>query len=371
MEKEFLMEKLVPFTIHDLAKITNHRSGEIKFGEKILTVPSNTDAAEFIAKCDAPFVLFGIPEDIGIRANAGRPGAASAWKSAIAAIANIQHNRFGKGNLLLVLGSLDIESEMAAAKELLFMNSVDRRKLSSLVEAIDREVSHIVSIIVRAGKIPIIIGGGHNNAYGNIKGTALAKGKQINAINFDAHSDFRILEGRHSGNGFSYAFEEGFLKKYFIFGLHENYTAKKVLKLLEKLQERIKFNTYDEIAIRGEKDFEKEMAAAHEFIGDDCFGLEIDLDAVPGIASSAMTISGFSVEQLRRFVTSFAMNDRAAYLHICEGAPELGDEKNPHLVGKLIGYLVTDFMKARVPVETTPQYHAKQAAKEAKANSKS
>jgi arginase family enzyme len=40
--------------------------------------------------------------------------------------------------------------------------------------------------------------------------------KTINAINFDAHSDFRILEGRHSGNGFSYAYEEGFLKKYFV-----------------------------------------------------------------------------------------------------------------------------------------------------------
>jgi formiminoglutamase len=49
--------------------------------------------------------------------------------------------------------------------------------------------------------------------------------ENVNAINFDAHSD-RILEGRHSGNGFSYAYEEGFLKKYFIFGLHENYTSK-------------------------------------------------------------------------------------------------------------------------------------------------
>jgi hypothetical protein len=32
---------------------------------------------------------------------------------------------------------------------------------------------------------PIIIGGGHNNAYGNIKGTALGFGKPINAVNFD------------------------------------------------------------------------------------------------------------------------------------------------------------------------------------------
>ena len=33
------------------------------------------------------------------------------------------------------------------------------------------------------GKIPIIIGGGHNNAYGNITGLALGKGKMVNAIN--------------------------------------------------------------------------------------------------------------------------------------------------------------------------------------------
>lgn len=363
------MEKLIPFTIHDLARITNQRSGEVKFGEKIQIVPKNETPATFIKKSDADFVLFGIPEDVGVRANAGRAGASTAWDSAISAISNIQHNKFGKGDMLLVLGTLDVSAEMEAAAGLRFSDSTQRRKLSELVASIDKEVAHIVSIIVRAGKIPIIIGGGHNNAYGNIKGTALAKGKQINAINFDAHSDFRILEGRHSGNGFSYAFEEGFLKKYFIFGLHENYTAKKVMKNLQKLEERVKFNTYDAIAIRREKDFEQEMKLAAEFIGDDHFGLEIDLDAVPGVASSAMTISGFSIEQLRRFVHVFATNQNAAYLHICEGAPALGDEKNPQLIGKLIGYLITDFMKARVPVETTEKYILRKEMKAARAKS--
>ena len=36
------MEKLIVFTVNDLAKITNHRSGEIKFGEKMLTIPKET-----------------------------------------------------------------------------------------------------------------------------------------------------------------------------------------------------------------------------------------------------------------------------------------------------------------------------------------
>ena len=340
------MEKLILFTINDLAKITNHRSGEIKFGEKMLTVPKQTDPISFLKKCDAKYVLFGIPEDIGVRANFGRPGAASAWDSAIKSIANIQHNRFCKGSQLVVLGQLDVCEEMKEVKNLDFNDVHDRKKLSQLVEIIDKEVSHIIFNIIKSGKTPIIIGGGHNNAYGNIKGTALAKGKPINAINFDAHSDFRILEGRHSGNGFSYVYEEGFLKKYFIFGLHENHTSKSVLDIIKKTEDRVRYNTYDSIKIRKEKDFNNELVEAMEFIQNDDFGIEIDLDAIPGIASSAMTLSGFSIEELRQFISFFGKNKKSAYLHICEGAPDLGEEKNSHLIGKLIGYLVTDFIKS-------------------------
>src|SRR5690349_11169313 len=100
------MEKLIPFTINDLAKVTNHRSGEIKFGEKMATIPKGADPIAFLKSSEAKYVLFGIPEDIGIRANYGRPGAASAWSTAIAGIANIQHNRFCKGSQIIVLGQL-------------------------------------------------------------------------------------------------------------------------------------------------------------------------------------------------------------------------------------------------------------------------
>ena len=342
------MSRLIPFLNSHLAKITNHRSGEIKFGEKMHTIPKDENIENYLAICPAKYVVIGIPEDIGIRANFGRPGAASAWESAIKSIANIQHNKFCKGSNVLILGSLDFSEEMLESVNLDFNNTIDRKKLNSFVSLIDKEVTHIISIIIKANKIPIIIGGGHNNAYGNIKGAALANGKAINAINFDAHSDFRILEGRHSGNGFSYAFEEGFLKKYFIFGLHENYTSKNVLDNLKTLEDKIRFNTYDEIKIRNEKKFDEEMNLALNFIKNDTFGIEIDLDAIPNIASSAMTLSGFSVEELRKFVSFFGSHKNASYLHICEGAPDLGEDKNNHLIGKLISYLITDFMKSKI-----------------------
>ena len=66
-----------------------------------------------------------------------------------------------------------------------------------------------------------------------------------------------------------------------------------------------------------------------------------------------MTLSGFSIEELRQFITFFGKHKNAAYLHICEGAPELSDDKNNHLIGKLIGYLITDFIKSNNSIQLT------------------
>jgi formiminoglutamase len=58
--------------MNDLAKITNHRSGEIKFGEKMITYQKNR-CYVFSTNSEAKYVIVGI-QDIGIRANLERPG---------------------------------------------------------------------------------------------------------------------------------------------------------------------------------------------------------------------------------------------------------------------------------------------------------
>jgi formiminoglutamase len=340
------MENIKLLTAKELAKITQHRSGEIKFGEKVQIIPPDSDAYDFIKKSSAKFVLLGIPEDIGVKANHGRTGTSSAFYSTLKSLANIQHNKFCKGSNLIILGELNVDEEMLIAQNLDSSNKDDRKQLFNLVEKIDKEVSHTIHQIIKAGKKPIIIGGGHNNAYGNIKGLALAMGKPVNAVNFDPHTDFRILEGRHSGNGFSYAYEEGFLKKYFIFGLHESYISKGVQSTIKSITSRVKFATYEEIEIRKEKMYDEQLNEALQFIKNDPFGIEMDLDAIPGVHTSAMTLSGFSVQQARQFIHHFASNKNASYLHICEGAPTLDESNNNHLTGKLIAYMITDFMKS-------------------------
>ncbi len=196
--------------------------------------------------------------------------------------------------------------------------------------------------IVKAGKIPIIIGGGQNNSYGNIKGTSLVKNSAINVVNLDAHPDFRPEEGRHSGNGFSYAFAEGFLKNYFVFGLHENYTSETIFKTINKIKS-VQYNTFEGMKVRKEKKFRSELQIALDHVSNTSFGIEIDCDAIESVPSSAQSPSGFSVNNVREFVNFFGQNINVAYLHICEASPK---KKQQNQVGKLISYLITDFMRA-------------------------
>ena len=56
-----------------------------------------------------------------------------------------------------------------------------------------------------------------------------------------------------------------------------------------------------------------------------------------------MTPSGFSVKKARQFVNFFGSHENATYLHICEAAP---NKKTETKVGKLITYLITDFIRA-------------------------
>ena len=324
------------------------RAGEHKLGKKVHFIESVEKWTEEIQSHNSTFVVFGIAEDIGVRANFGRAGTSAAWDSFLESFVNIQHNSLCKGSWITLLGALDVADEMGKASRLNPHIQSDRHELFELVSLIDQKIQLVIRQIILSDKIPVIIGGGHNNAYGNIKGLSTAKGEAVGAVNFDAHTDFRPLEGRHSGNGFSYALNEGYLDNYFIFGLHENYLSDEMENSINNSLDKVKFNTYEAIAVRKETSFDAAIQNAEKHVTAKPFGLEIDLDSLPMIGSSAFTPSGFSLTELRQFIHHFAKNKNAAYLHICEGAPPLACDKNPNLIGKLIAYLVTDFIKSKM-----------------------
>lgn len=324
------------YTKETLLSFTNPRKGEVKFGQTAGTVAS----FEALKTASQHYVLLGIPEDIGVRANYGNPGASKAWEAALASICNIQQTHYCEANNVIVLGEVACLKQMEEAAS---VNPLDERyteKLGDLVLQVDTVVAQIIEKIVACGKIPIVIGGGHNNSFGNLKGASKALENALHCINFDAHTDFRALEHRHSGNGFSYAKRKGFLDKYFIFGLHRNYTPKVVFDSMANDSDTIHFSFFEDISVAIKKTFTEALQEAEAFCTQQPFALEIDLDAVANMGSSAMTPSGFSLEECRRFVQYFSTKKMCTYIHICEGAPNR--ELFPGQVGKAIAYLVSD-----------------------------
>lgn len=309
--------------------------GEVKFGEKVQTVNTIDD----LKATKAQFVLFGIPEDVGVMANFGRKGTIRAWESCLKALLNAQANSFTNAENLVVLGEIECSTEMKTANLLDPEGDNFGDTIGKLVEKIDIYVSQIVRSIVAAGKIPIAIGGGQNNALGIIKGTSEAMGGAINVINFDAHTDFKPLNYRHNGNGFSYAMEKGYLNKYAVFGIHKSYTSQEVYNRMEQFKNRIGFYFFEDIILKENPPFYQASKIAKQFVSSRKCGLEIDVDAIEGFSSTAMTPSGFSLTQARQFVRYFSRNPKPAYVHICEAVPE--KSKND-TVGKVLAYLVLD-----------------------------
>ncbi len=333
------------YTLRDMEKIVSRRKGEVKFGERIRLLNEGQEMEEQLLESKAKYVLFGIPEDIGIAGNNGRKGARHAWATTLQQLLNTQNQRNNKAKRILLLGHLDFSEEMKELDAMDPSRDTYIERARELTAQIDAEVTDLVRKIVTAGKKPIVIGGGHNNCYGIIKGCALALGKPVNSINIDAHTDFRSLEGRHSGNGFSYAFREGFLQRYFIFGLHKNYTSKSIYKKLEDQSDHIRFNTLEDLLLPSENGLDYQMEQALHFIKRDPYGIEIDCDAIQNVPSSAMTPAGFTLEQVRKLIHHWKSNKNVQYLHICEAAPQPENDNETRLTGKLISYLVTDFIR--------------------------
>jgi formiminoglutamase len=317
------MDNLKIYSQSDIDHLIILRDGETKLGEKVAVLSSWNE----LESASAKFILLGIPEDIGVRANAGIAGAASTWKPSLMAFLNIQNNRFLNGAEVLVLGHFEInEPEDSSVKGL-------RNKVAE----IDNLVYPVIEKIVAAGKIPIVIGGGHNNAYPMIKGTSLAHKSPIDVLNVDAHADLRELEGRHSGNGFSYALKENYLNSYFMYGLHQNYNNEAILNQIES-NPKLKAVFFDDILTGA--DFNELINKIGETAG-----LEIDLDCIQNVLSSAETPSGFAVNDIRKLILT--STKKFSYLHISEGATRMLDGRVSKLTSKLVAYLVSDFIKAQ------------------------
>lgn len=342
-----------PYTRQEVITLTKIRRFETKLGEKIQVPQFADDIEKSLANSTARFVIVGVPEDLGVKANYGVGGANTAWTPFLHSFLNIQSNDFLEGSNILLLGHYDFTevSDLIENNAHGFDEKIDAYRHS--VYTVDEAVEPLIKMITQYNKIPIIIGGGHNNSYPILKGAAKGLYKaglvplaSINCINLDAHADFRPLEGRHSGNGFSYAEEDGYLQKYCVIGVHENYITQNTWMDVVN-NPFIDIITYEDIFIHEKRNFLQAVAHATGFTEDTYTGIELDLDCIEDTLTSSSTPSGVAPLHARQYVSFTGIDTKTAYLHICEGACNLSDGRTNQMTGKLISYLVSDFIKAK------------------------
>jgi formiminoglutamase len=336
----------------DVLSLTRLRRFETKLGERLQVVTG--DLEQTLATTTARYILLGIPEDLGARGNFGLGGADTLWIPFLQSFLNIQSNDFLDGHEILLLGHFDFGDIQYIIDTTARGEEEKLEAYRHAVNTIDEEVERLVKLITEHKKIPIVIGGGHNNSYPLIKGAAKGWHKagvipmpQINCVNLDAHADYRPMEGRHSGNAFRYAEEDGYLQKYCVIGLHENYLPQNVwIDIVNN--PFIDCITFEDIFIHEKRSFMQAVAHATGFTEDNMTGLDIDLDGIQNTLSSAMTPVGIQPIHARQFVSYAAIDLKPAYLHICEGATRLSDGRGDATSGKLLSYLVSDFVKANL-----------------------
>ncbi len=129
----------------------------------------------------AAVALVGFCSDEGVRRNGGRTGAADGPDAIRRALANLAWH--GERS---VFDAGDVRCEGEA------------------LEAAQSQLAERVADLLRRGRSPIVLGGGHEVAWGTWQGIAAAERTQnLGILNIDAHFDLRRSTQAHSGTPFN------------------------------------------------------------------------------------------------------------------------------------------------------------------------
>ncbi|SHH56372.1 formiminoglutamase [Anaerosphaera aminiphila DSM 21120] len=168
------------------------------------------------------FGFLGFQSDLGIKLNKGRAGAANGPEAIRRELSNLPC-QFNKNVKLFDCGNISTVDNLEESQDALAM-------------AVER--------ILSFNLMPILLGGGHEIAFGHYKGISqlLEKSskKNLGIINFDAHFDLRpYKEHGTSGTMFrqiaDYTKEKNLNYSYFCLGIQKHSNTKKLFEVAEEL----------------------------------------------------------------------------------------------------------------------------------------
>ncbi|WP_298473909.1 formimidoylglutamase [uncultured Maribacter sp.] len=271
--------------------------------------------------------LLGYACDDGVKRNQGRVGAFDAPDS-IKKTLGPMPNPISKTKILYDFGNIQC--------------------INNDLEAAQTDLSNWVTKLLNKNCFPIVLGGGHDIAYGHYNGikNAISKNKKIGIINFDAHFDLRSYEnGPNSGTPF-YQIAKDCKKEntpfnYLCLGIRKDANTKLLFKTAKKFNVEYIYN-YD-FNIQNLKSV---IRAIDSFINKvDVVYTTIDLDGfssayAPGV--SAASPMGFAPDIALKSLHKIIKSEKLISLDLAEYNPKYDrDNQTAKLASSLIHFILS------------------------------
>lgn len=275
----------------------------------------------------AAVTLVGFASDAGVVRNLGRPGAAE-----------------GPAALRAALGSTALQSDpgIADVGDVVVAADAD-------LEAGQERLGAAVREVLDGGGLPVVLGGGHEVAYGSYLGIAdsrlVADGARLGVLNLDAHFDLRVAPRPSSGTPFrQMALREAALGRrldYAVVGISQPGNTRALFGEAERLG--VRYLLDDECGVLS-------LPAVELFVQDflggvDALYLTIDLDVLPAAVApgvSAPAGLGVPLEVISRVCDLVAASGKLRLLDVAELNPSLDiDNRTARTAARLIHRIVT------------------------------
>ncbi|MBI2982022.1 MAG: formimidoylglutamase [Deltaproteobacteria bacterium] len=247
---------------------------------------------------DYRYALIGFPEDRGVRTNKGRPGAAQ--------------------------GPAAIRRALSSGVDFKKFQLVDLGDVPDTDSLLERQrwLGSAVQRCFEANVFPIVLGGGHETAYGHYLGYR----SPPSVLSIDAHLDCRpLVRGiGHSGSPFRQMIEdpenplppENLIE----FGIQKNCNSGENLQFV--LGKKVRLFWLDEISKKG---IDISLKRILDEIKEDLYAT-IDLDGLnplefPATSAAVKMKEGFSVKEMEEMIRLLARHPALTSLDFCEYSP--------------------------------------------------
>ncbi|MFD3743582.1 formimidoylglutamase [Nocardia sp. NPDC058633] len=264
-------------------------------------------------------VFVGFACEEGVRRNKGRLGAAAGPDALRSALA-----------------------PMALATELRAFDAGTIAVTDHRLEDGQRRLGETVSALLDDGAFPVVLGGGHELAYGTYLGLAgsarRAAGTVIGILNLDAHFDLRPDPVPSSGTPFRQILERDADVRYAVIGISQPSNT------------RLLFDTADRFGARYLLDDDCEPTRVAAFVDDflagiDLLYLSIDLDVLPAAVApgvSAPAAYGVALSTIQAVCDRVTAGGTLAIVDVAELNPRLDiDNRTARAAARLLHRIVT------------------------------